>query len=159
MHSTDRKLRTLTDEEEAGIQKGIAEDPDNPEWIESIRRQRGRPAVGASKRQISLRLDPDVIDAFKAKYGAEPRTPYALYGVQALQVILAAIEKSDGTRKGVRDQVFEGSGVSIAGDKAVIGKAIQIDPASGDVNAKDITVELVKGGKETFFKAQSVASA
>jgi len=66
MHSTDRKLRTLTDEEEAGIQKGNAEDPDNPEWIESIRRQRGRPAVEAPKRQISLRLDPDVIDAFKA---------------------------------------------------------------------------------------------
>jgi branched-chain amino acid transport system substrate-binding protein len=99
------------------------------------------------------------IEAFKTKYGAEPRSPYALYGVQALQVILAAIEKSDGTRKGVRDQVFEGSGVSIPVDKAVIGKAIQIDPASGDVNAKDITVELVKGGKETFFKAQSVAAS
>jgi branched-chain amino acid transport system substrate-binding protein len=95
---------------------------------------------------------------FKTEYGAEPRSPYALYGVQALQVILAAIEKSDGTRKGVRDQVFEGAGVSIAGDKAIIGKAIQIDPASGDVNAKDITVELVKDGKETFLKAQSVSS-
>jgi len=43
---------------------------------------------------------------YKTKYGADPRSPYALYGVQALQVILAAIAKSDGTRKGVRDQVF-----------------------------------------------------
>jgi uncharacterized protein (DUF4415 family) len=33
---------------------------------ESIRRSRGRPAVEQPKRQISLRLDPDVIDAFKA---------------------------------------------------------------------------------------------
>jgi branched-chain amino acid transport system substrate-binding protein len=97
------------------------------------------------------------LDKFKAKYQTDPRTPYAMYGVQALQVILAAIEKSDGTRKGVRDQVFEGSGISIAGDKAVIGKAIQLDPATGDVNAKDITIELVKGGKETFFQAQTVA--
>ena len=95
---------------------------------------------------------------FKAKYGAEPRSPYALYGVQALQVILAAIEKSDGSRKGVRDQVFEGAGITIDSSKALVGKAIKIDPASGDTDAKDITVELVKGGEETFFKAQSVSS-
>ncbi|KQV32294.1 hypothetical protein ASC97_01480 [Rhizobium sp. Root1203] len=37
-----------------------------PELAESIRRSRGRPAVEMPKRQISLRLDPDVIDAFKA---------------------------------------------------------------------------------------------
>jgi branched-chain amino acid transport system substrate-binding protein len=95
---------------------------------------------------------------FKAKYGADPRSPYALYGVQALQVILAAIEKSDGSRKGVRDQVFEGAGITIDSSKALVGKAIKIDPASGDTDAKDITVELVKGGAETFFKAQSVSS-
>jgi branched-chain amino acid transport system substrate-binding protein len=94
---------------------------------------------------------------YKAKYGNDPRSPYALYGVQALQVILAAIAKSDGTRKGVRDQVFTGSGISIPQSQAIIGKAIQIDPATGDVNAKDITIELVKGGAETFFKAQSVS--
>lgn len=37
-----------------------------PDLAESIRRARGRPAVEKPKRQISLRLDPDVIDAFKA---------------------------------------------------------------------------------------------
>ena len=37
-----------------------------PELAESIQRSRGRPAVEQPKRQISLRLDPDVIDAFKA---------------------------------------------------------------------------------------------
>jgi branched-chain amino acid transport system substrate-binding protein len=93
---------------------------------------------------------------YKAKFSADPRSPYALYGVQALQVILAAIEKSDGTRKGVRDQVFTGAGISIPADKAMIGKAIVIDPATGDVNAKDITIEIVKGGQETYLKAQSV---
>jgi uncharacterized protein (DUF4415 family) len=84
MNNSNRKVRPLTDEEEARIQKGISEDPDNPEWTEenfrnarpfaeafpelaeSIRRSRGRPAVEQPKRQISLRLDPDVIDAFKA---------------------------------------------------------------------------------------------
>ena len=97
------------------------------------------------------------LDDYKAKYGADPASSYALYGVQALQVILAAIEKSDGTRKGVRDAVFEGSGISIAADKAIIGKAIAIDPATGDVNAKDISVEVVKDGKETFLKAWPVS--
>ena len=94
---------------------------------------------------------------YKAKYGADPASSYALYGVQALQVILAAIEKSDGTRVGVRNAVFEGSGISIPADKAIVGKTIAIDPATGDVNAKDITVELVKDGKETFLKAWPVS--
>lgn len=84
MNNSNRVIRPLTDEGEARIQKGTAEDPDNPEWTEedlriarpfvevfpglaeSIRRSRGRPAVEMPKRQISLRLDPDVIDAFKA---------------------------------------------------------------------------------------------
>ena len=84
MKSSKRTVPALTDEEEARIQRGIAEDPDNPEWTEedfknarpfaevfpelaeSIRRARGRPVMEKPKRQISLRLDPDVIDAFKA---------------------------------------------------------------------------------------------
>ena len=33
----------------------------------------------------------------------------------------------------------------------------QTDPATGDVNAKDISVELVKGATETFFKAWPVS--
>lgn len=37
-----------------------------PELADSIRRARGRPSAEKPKRQISLRLDPDVIDAFKA---------------------------------------------------------------------------------------------
>jgi len=84
MSKSRRTTPALTDEEEARIQRGIAEDPDNPEWTEedfrnarpfaevfpelaeSIRRARGRPVMEKPKRQISLRLDPDVIDAFKA---------------------------------------------------------------------------------------------
>lgn len=65
MHSTDRKPRTLTDEKEAHIQNGIAEDPDNPEWTESIQRQRGRPSRPPSGR-FRYGSTPDVINAFKA---------------------------------------------------------------------------------------------
>ena len=37
-----------------------------PDLAESIRRSRGRPKVAAPRQQISLRLDPDVIEKFKA---------------------------------------------------------------------------------------------
>jgi len=97
------------------------------------------------------------LDAYKAKYGADPRSSYALYGVQALQVILAAIEKSDGTRASVRNQVFDGAGITVGSDTAVLGKEIKIDPATGDVGAKDISVELVKNNEETFHKAWPVS--
>ena len=73
-----------------------------------------------------------------------------------MQVILKAIAASDGTRKGVRDAVFEGSGVDIPASDSVLGKESKIDPATGDVNNKDISIELVKGGQETFLKAQPV---
>jgi branched-chain amino acid transport system substrate-binding protein len=98
----------------------------------------------------------DFINSYKTKYGADPVGSYPLYGVSAVQVIMAAIAASDGTRKGVRDAVFEGSGITIPAAQSVIGKDVVIDPKTGDVGAKDITIELVKGGKETFLKAQPV---
>ena len=70
-------------------------------------------------------------------------------------MILAAIEKSDGTRKGVTEQVFSGAGITIPADKSVIGKEINIDPTTGDTNNKDISILLMKGGKETFLKPWS----
>ncbi len=99
----------------------------------------------------------EFLESYRSKYGAPPESPYAIYGVQALQVILAAIEKSDGTRRGVRDQVFGGSGITIAPDAAMLGKAVSIDPATGDVSAKDISIAVVKDGEETFVKAWPVA--
>jgi branched-chain amino acid transport system substrate-binding protein len=98
-----------------------------------------------------------LLDAFKAKYGKAPEGSYPLYGVAATQVILAAIAKSDGTRKGVNDAVFSGEGITIPKADSVTGKDIKIDPGTGDTTAKDITVEEVKGGKETFVKAETVS--
>ena len=81
---TKLRKRKITDQEEARIQAGIASDPDNPEWTEAdfkkarpfaemfpelaenIKRSRGRPALERPRKQISIRLDPDVIDKFKA---------------------------------------------------------------------------------------------
>jgi branched-chain amino acid transport system substrate-binding protein len=98
-----------------------------------------------------------VTDAFKAQYGRAPSGSYPLYGVAAFQVIMAAIAKSDGTRAGVTNAVLSGEGITIPVTDSVTGKEIKIDPASGDTSAKDITVEIVKGGKETFVKPETVA--
>jgi branched-chain amino acid transport system substrate-binding protein len=97
-----------------------------------------------------------LLDAYKAKYGADPRTNYALYGVAAVQVILAAIEKSDGTRKGVTEAVFGGTGITIPAATSALGKDITISPETGDTSAKDISVLTEKGGKQEFVKAQPV---
>lgn len=77
MSRIPKHLREITDEEEADIQRQIAGDPDDEElsgesagrpmtFAEAIRRQRGRPPVEAPRRQISIRLDPEVIEHFKA---------------------------------------------------------------------------------------------
>ena len=84
---TRSKIRPLTDEEEARIQAGIAEDPDNPEWTAedfarakpfaevfpelaaSIKRARGRPRVQQPKEAVTLRLSPSTVAKFKALGG------------------------------------------------------------------------------------------
>lgn len=82
--SMTRQLRQNTDAEEAAIQRGIAADPDNPEWTEEMFAQ-ARPAaevlgpqmVCALKRArglqkapvkevINIRLDADVVAALRA---------------------------------------------------------------------------------------------
>lgn len=72
----------LTDDEEARVQRGIAADPDNPEWtagdfkrakpfaevfpdLAASRRARG-PQKEPTKIAVSLRLSPEVVERFKA---------------------------------------------------------------------------------------------
>jgi uncharacterized protein (DUF4415 family) len=85
MGSRNRRIRPLTDEEEAEIQREIAADPDAPEatdeelaqgrpfaemfpeLAEKMRRNiGGRPRLEKPKKSVHLRLDQDVIDKFKA---------------------------------------------------------------------------------------------
>ena len=98
-----------------------------------------------------------LLQAYQAKYGKAPDGSYPLYGVAAVQVILDAIAKSDGTRKSVTEQVLGGAGITIPADQSVLGKEIKIDPTTGDTSAKDLTIEIVKDGKETFEKSQTIS--
>ena len=91
----------------------------------------------------------EFIAAYEAKYGAKPVGSFSIYGGAALQVILAAIEKSDGTRAGVTNAVFSGDGITISAADSVTGAEIKIDPATGDVVTKTITIQIMKGGVET----------
>jgi len=90
---------------------------------------------------------------YKAEYGVDPIGSYPLYGVAAVQVFMAAIAASDGTRAGVQKAIFSGAGITISANDSVLGKEISIDPATGDTNAIDITIEVVKGGAETTVTA------
>lgn len=80
-----RRIPPLTDDEEAEIQRQIAEDPEDyeatdaeldqakpfaeafPGLMESIRRSRGRPPVARPKQAVTLRLDPETVERFKAQ--------------------------------------------------------------------------------------------
>lgn len=73
-----------TDAQEADLLRKIADDPDDwvstdeelrqarpfaevfPELAASIERSRGRPSVENPKKQVTLRLDGDVIETFRA---------------------------------------------------------------------------------------------
>ena len=78
----------ITDDDQAEIQRMIASDPDNPEWTEeelqsakpfrqvfpdlaaSIDREiarRGRPPLATTKQPVTIRLDPDLVNHYKAK--------------------------------------------------------------------------------------------
>ena len=94
--------------------------------------------------------------AFKTKYGKDLANSYSLYGVAALQVILKAIENSDGTRKGVTEAVLSGAGVTVGADIAMLGKEIHLDPKTGDTTALDMTILQVQGKKEVTLKPWTV---
>lgn len=84
MSNIMRKKQELTDAEETAIQAQIARDADAaettdgqlaqakafadvfPDMMDAIRRGRGRPANANPRKQISLRLDGDVIEKFKS---------------------------------------------------------------------------------------------
>jgi branched-chain amino acid transport system substrate-binding protein len=89
---------------------------------------------------------PAFLNAFKARFGHEPDSLYAIYEAAAFQLILAAVAASDGTRAGVRAKLF--SGLQVPAATSVLGRAFGIDPATGDATLRDLTIVRVLGGQE-----------
>lgn len=63
-------LAEMTDEEDAAITAAAESDPDNPiltdEDFARMRPSRGRPKLARPKVPVTLRLDADVVERFKA---------------------------------------------------------------------------------------------
>src|ERR687885_400120 len=71
--------------------------------------------------------------------------PYSSYAAQSAQVMLDAIEKSDGTRAAVTDNLFK------TDVKDGILGSFKINE-NGDTNANPVTIYQIKGGKQTTYK-------
>lgn len=87
---------------------------------------------------------------FKTAYSHDPASAYAIYGAAAMQYIMASVAASNGTRADVIKKAL-GGGVVIPASKSIIGKEFSIDK-TGDVTVRDMSIQLVKGGAETFLK-------
>jgi branched-chain amino acid transport system substrate-binding protein len=85
----------------------------------------------------------EFIDAFGAEIGEE-LDPFSAYGAQATEVLLDAIERSDGTRQSVVDELFK------TDVKDGILGSFSFD-ADGDTTANPVTFYRVVDGKSTTF--------
>ncbi len=82
---------------------------------------------------------------------------YSLYAVAALQVVLEAVARSDGSRAGVHRAVMSGTGVSVQAARSVLGREVAIDPGTGDVRRPDVTILRLAGGTERVETSIAVA--
>ena len=64
-------------------------------------------------------------------------------------MILAAITDSDGTRKGVLDQVFTGDGVTVPADEAMLGKDVGLSTDTGECTLRDVTLSQIVDQRES----------
>jgi len=75
---------------------------------------------------------------------------YSVHAISALQVVLAAIAKSKGTKSSVRDQVFTGTGITIPAKTSIFSEAFSIDPRTGDNRRRIITLTQMTSGVEEY---------
>src|SRR3954469_8669071 len=71
--------------------------------------------------------------------------PYSAYAAQSMEVLLTAIESSDGTRADVAAQLLKTKVTD-----GILG-SFTID-ANGDTNSNPVTIYQIKGGKQTTYK-------
>ena len=82
---------------------------------------------------------------FSAQIGGKKPDPYAAYAAQSAEVLLTAIQNSDGTRKSVTEQLFKTKVTD-----GIIG-TFTINQ-NGDTSSNPVTQYLIKGGKQTTYK-------
>ena len=80
---------------------------------------------------------------FEAEYGEKNPDPYSIYGYEAMNLVLDAIEKGGGTKEGVLEQIF-----STKGRQSVLG-TYDIDE-NGDTTLTDYGIYAIEGGELKF---------
>ena len=90
--------------------------------------------------------------AYLKEYKVPPTSSFSVYGAAAMQAILDAVARSNGTRKDVFAKMKT---VNIPAVKSVVGTPIKFD-ANGDTLGRDITILIVKNNQETFLKKLTV---
>jgi branched-chain amino acid transport system substrate-binding protein len=85
------------------------------------------------------------VEDFKAETGKTTVDPYTAYAAQAAEVLLDAIERSDGTRASVSEEIFK---TDVKG--GILGD-FQIDE-NGDTSLGTVTFFQVKSGAPEFVK-------
>jgi branched-chain amino acid transport system substrate-binding protein len=82
---------------------------------------------------------------FSKQIGGENPDPYSAYAAQAAEVLLTAIENSDGTRKSVTEQLLKTKVTD-----GILG-SFTIN-ANGDTNSNPVTIYQIKNGEQTTYK-------
>ena len=90
--------------------------------------------------------------AYLKEYKVPPTSSFSVYGAAAMQAILDAVARSNGTRKDIFAKMKT---VNIPATKSVVGTAIKFD-ANGDTVNRDITILIVKNNQETFLQKLTV---
>jgi ABC-type branched-subunit amino acid transport system substrate-binding protein len=90
------------------------------------------------------------VEEFGATLGGKPVEPYAAYAAQSAEIMLDAIERSDGSRQGVVDEMFKTEVTD-----GILG-SFKLD-ANGDTTAGGVTIYQIKGGKSTTIKVVTPA--
>lgn len=95
-------------------------------------------------------------DSYRARYGVDAASNKTIRMISALQVLMAAIEASDGTRAGVHRAVFGSTDLTVPAAVSITGKAVTIDHATGDPTSVDVAIAQVRGGQEVFVTNQTI---
>jgi branched-chain amino acid transport system substrate-binding protein len=121
----------------------------------------GIPADVAAKTKVTVAtLSPDeypadgqkFFDDFSAKYGEKNPDPYAIYGYEAMRLVLDALERAEDPtdRQSVIDAIFD-----TKGRESVLG-TYDIDE-NGDTTLTDYGVYAIEGGELTFDRTIKAA--
>jgi branched-chain amino acid transport system substrate-binding protein len=114
----------------------------------------GLPADVLAKKSAVVR---QFLSDFRVSYGHDPASEFAIYGAAVAQLTLKAIAASDGTRTGVRLQLF--GGLKVPAAESLLAADTGIDHITGETISRQLTVEVLRHHVERFYREMDLASA